>query len=229
MFVIQGVNIYKGIIFDMDGLLIDSERIVQRSWNIAGNELGFPKTGEHIYKTLGFNLEKRREYFKETLGETFPFEEFNILTRKNFKKITEKNGIPLRIGAIEIMEFVASKNLKIGLATSSRREYAERVLKENNLLKYIDVSIFGDMVKYSKPNPEIYLLAAKEMGLNPKECLAVEDSPSGVEAAINGNMHIAMIPDLVEPTREIEKKLDYKESSLLNLKKTLEIFLDEKL
>ena len=86
----------KALIFDMDGLLFDSERIVQRSWEIAGNELGIQHMGEVIYHTLGMNRTGRNEYFRKYIRDDFPFEEFGELTRDNFWKIVDKEGLPLK-------------------------------------------------------------------------------------------------------------------------------------
>ena len=114
----------KAFIFDMDGLLFDSERIVQRSWEMAGDELGIPHMGEVIYHTLGMNRTGRNEYFRKYIREDFPFEEFGKLTRDNFWKIVDKEGLPLKKGTKELLAYGKAQGYKMAVATSSSREYA---------------------------------------------------------------------------------------------------------
>ena len=106
----------KAFIFDMDGLLFDSERIVQRSWEIAGDELGIPHMGNVIYHTLGMNRAGRNEYFRKYIREDFPFEEFGKLTRDNFWKIVDKEGLPLKKGAKELLAYGKSQEQGLDLA-----------------------------------------------------------------------------------------------------------------
>ena len=103
----------------MDGLLFDSERIVQRSWEIAGDELGIPHMGDVIYHTLGMNRAGRNEYFRKYIREDFPFEEFGKLTRDNFWKIVDKEGLPLKKGVKELLAYGKAQGYKMAVATSS--------------------------------------------------------------------------------------------------------------
>ena len=195
----------KALIFDMDGLIFDSERVVQRSWNEAGEVLGYGPVGEQIYYTLGFNVKRRTEYFKSVYGEDFPMEEFGNLTRKYFYEIAEKEGIAVKKGVRELMEFAGDRGMRIGLATSSRREYSVRLLREAGIWDYFDGSVFGDMVSKAKPDPEIYLKACEAVGADPSECMALEDAPAGIQASHAAGMFPVMVPDLVKPTEEIQK------------------------
>lgn len=193
----------QGIVFDMDGLLFDSERIVQRSWEAAGREMGIPGMGEHIYHTLGMNRKGRNEYFRQALGEAFPAEEFNGKTRIWFRRIVEKEGLPMKTGARELLEYVKANGYRIGIATSSSQDYARRNLEEAHIFDYFDGCIFGDMVTRAKPDPEIYLTACQSIGVLPECCMALEDSPAGIRSASRAGMISVMVPDLVEPTPEI--------------------------
>ena len=171
---------FKAFVFDMDGLIFDSERIVQRSWNISGQRLGLGNVGEHIYYTLGLNRASRKKYYEENIKEDFPFDEFSKLTR---------NGI------------------KLALATSSSRDYAMKCLKDASIDTYFDGIVCGDMVSHSKPDPEIYLKACELVGVNPKEAVAFEDAPAGIESAYQAGMKVVMVPDLVQPTDKISSML----------------------
>ena len=192
----------KALLFDMDGLLLDSERVVQHSWNVAGRLLGYGEVGEYIYHTLGMNVKGRMEYFKKTLGEEFPFEEFQTLSRKAFFEVAEKEGIPLKRGAKELIFYAKQMGYKVGLVTSSRREYAVDILTKAGIFQYFDGCMFGDMVTKSKPDPEIYRKSAEMLGIAPEYCIAFEDAPAGVKSATTAGIDVIMVPDLVEPDEE---------------------------
>ena len=104
----------------LDGLLFDSERIVQRSWEDAGNELGIRHMGSHIYHTLGMNVVGRNEYFLRVIGPDFPKEEFAARTRVRFREIVEEEGLPVKPGVMELLEYGKSRGYKMAVATSSR-------------------------------------------------------------------------------------------------------------
>lgn len=192
----------KALLFDMDGLLLDSERVVQSSWNVAGEKLGYGKIGEHIYRTLGMNVTGRKEYFRKTFGEDFPYDEFQSLSRKSFFEVADQEGIPLKTGAKELISYAKQMGYKVGLVTSSRREYAVDVLTKVGIFQYFDGCMFGDMVTRSKPDPEIYEKGAKLLGICPEYCIAFEDAPAGVESATAAGIDVIMVPDLVQPDEE---------------------------
>ncbi len=189
----------------MDGLLFDSERIVQRSWEIAGDELGIPHMGDVIYHTLGMNRAGRNEYFRKYIREDFPFEEFGKLTRDNFWKIVDKEGLPLKKGAKELLAYGKSQGYKMAVATSSSREYAMGNLIRAGIDSYFDSVVCGDMVKKAKPDPEIYQKACESLGIQPEYCMAFEDAPGGILVRTSGR-DVIMVPDLVcTGTQEIRE------------------------
>ena len=199
----------KAFVFDMDGLLFDSERIVQRSWEIAGDELGILHMGDVIYHTLGMNRAGRNEYFRKHIREDFPFEEFGELTRDNVWKIVDKEGLPLKRGAKELLAYGKAQGYKMAVATSSSREYAMKNLIRAGIDSYFDNVICGDMVKKAKPDPEIYQKACESLGISPADCMAFEDAPGGILSAHQAGMQVIMVPDLVQPTQEI-RELTYR-------------------
>ena len=196
----------KALLFDMDGLLLDSERVVQESWNAAGEALGYGKVGEHIYNTLGMNAAGRKEYFNNVFGTGFPYEEFQKLSRKEFFNVADQEGIPLKPGAKELIFYAKQMGYKVGLVTSSRKEYAVDVLKKAGIFSYFDGCIFGDMVSKSKPDPEIYEKGCKMLGEEPECCVAFEDAPAGVMAASAAGIDVIMVPDLVQPDDAIRMR-----------------------
>ena len=196
----------KALLFDMDGLLLDSERVVQESWNAAGEALGYGKVGEHIYNTLGMNAAGRKEYFNNVFGTGFPYEEFQKLSRKEFFNVADQEGIPLKPRAKELIFYAKQMGYKVGLVTSSRKEYAVDVLKKAGIFSYFDGCIFGDMVSKSKPDPEIYEKGCKMLGEEPEWCVAFEDAPAGVMAASAAGIDVIMVPDLVQPDDAIRMR-----------------------
>jgi HAD superfamily hydrolase (TIGR01509 family) len=176
----------KGLVFDMDGLLLDSEKVVKRSWDYAGKELGYENFGDHIYNTVGFNLKRRTEYYY---------------------KIADKEGIAVKKGAPELLNAAKSHGCMIGLATSSRQIHAEQSLKRAGLYDYFDGKVFGDTVKEGKPSPEIYLKACKSIGIEPEDAVALEDAPSGAISAHAAGMRVIVVPDLVQPPEEVKQFL----------------------
>lgn len=197
----------EAIVFDMDGLLFDSERIVQRSWEEAGNQLGLEHMGETIYHTLGMNLAGRNHYFRNTIAKDFPCEEFAKQARIWFYKIVNEEGLPMKNGARELLEYGKANGYRMAIATSSRREYALKNLKAAKIYDFFDAGVFGDMVQHAKPDPGIYLKACDSIGAAPANCIALEDAPAGIRAAYAAGMKPIMIPDLVAPTPEIEALL----------------------
>lgn len=212
----------EAIVFDMDGLIFDSERLVQRTWNYAGEQLGYGRIGEHIYHTLGFNVNRRREYFESVFGKDFPMDSFNELTRRRFYEIVDAEGIAMKAGVKELLEYAKEKGLALGVATSSRREYSVRLLEDAGIMKYFDGCVFGDMVTHAKPDPEIYLKACEAVGAKPSRSMALEDAPAGIRASHAAGMIPVMIPDLVEPDEEIAGLYYQRVDSLLDVIELLE-------
>lgn len=212
----------EALVFDMDGLIFDSERVVQRSWNYAGEILGYGQIGEHIYNTLGFNVNRRRVYFQNVFGDDFPMDEFNILTRKRFYEIVDAEKLEVKKGVRELLEYAKNQGMRIALATSSRREYSTKILTDAGIMQYFSGCVFGDMVERAKPDPEIYMKACESIKMNPGNCMALEDAPAGIRSSCAAGMVPVMVPDLVEPDEEIQKLCYRKVESLLDVITLLE-------
>lgn len=211
----------KALIFDMDGLLFDSERVVQRSWNIVGKEMGYEQFGDHIYNTIGLNIDGRREYFQKSVKADFPMEDFSQRTRDVFYEIEGSEGIPLKPGACELIDFAKNKGYKLAVASSSRRVHGINLLKKTGIKDCFDTQIYGDMVTRAKPDPEIFLTACASLEIKLEEAIVLEDSPNGIKAAHLAGALPVMIPDLVVPSAEVKAMCAGIYNSLFGLVSTL--------
>ena len=209
--------ILDALVFDMDGLIFDSERVVQRTWNDAGEQLGYGKIGEHIYNTLGFNVKRRKEYFQGVFGQDFPMDDFNRITRARFQEIVAEEGLAMKPGVRELLNWAHSRGIKPAVATSSRRVYSTDLLKRADIWKLLDGAVFGDMVTNAKPDPEIYLTACSLIHAVPARSVALEDAPAGIRSAHAAGMIPGMVPDLVKPDEETLRLCAGKFESLLDV------------
>ena len=180
-----------GVVFDMDGLMFDSERIVQYSWNIAGERMGYGPLGDHIYHTLGLN-------------------------RKT--KYVRANGLPTKKGLHELLDFLRKEQIPMAVATSSSQEHAVGNLEKEGIREYFQTVITGNMVSRAKPDPEIYLKACRGLKLPPSKVLALEDSYNGLRSAHQAGMITVMVPDLLRDSACVDNILDGKMESLLEVR-----------
>jgi len=205
------------VVFDMDGLMFDSERIVQLSWHIAGERLGYSRMGDNIYNTLGMNVARRKIYFSETYGADFPFESFQTYSREAFAQEVNANGMPMKPGLTELLTFLKESGIPIAVATSSREPYALGNFNRAGILSYIDAYVTGNMVTNSKPHPEIYLKACELLGIDPSQAIALEDAPNGIRSAHAAGLRPIMIPDLIRDISPVEPLLEARLDTLLDV------------
>ena len=188
----------KGVVFDMDGLMFDSERIVQLAWNQAGEEMGYGRLGdENMRQTIGFHVVRRQEYFYEKYGREFPFEEFKDRYRSAYSEYVEKHGVPAKKGLHELLECFHRRGVPMAIATSSSFEHARNNVEREQIEKYFTGMITGNMVNEGKPSPEIYQKACELLSVKPEEAVALEDSLHGIVSAQRAGMVTIMVPDLI--------------------------------
>lgn len=212
----------SAVIFDMDGLLLDTETIAYNIFVQACNHFKIECKTDIYHKCIGVNSVKMKEIFLEGYGSGFPYDEVVGYVSERYNEATTGKAIPLKPGVIEILETLKKNRTPVAIATSTAHKKAKQKLKDSKILKYFEIIIGGDQVSKSKPDPEIYLKAAKELQVNPSECLALEDSNNGVIAAVKAGMQVVQIPDLVLPDDKI-KNLGHKiASSLLDVLPLLE-------
>ena len=173
---------FQAVVFDMDGLMFDSERMIQRSWDVVGVKMGFGKMGKDIYHTLGLNNAERERNFKSAYGEDFPYLEFRENYRAEVARDTRENGTPVKKGLYELLEVLKEKQMKLAVATSSSYENTVELLKETKVYSYFQEIVTGNMVEHSKPAPDIYQKACEKLGVLPEHALALEDSYNGIRS-----------------------------------------------
>lgn len=212
----------KTIIFDMDGVLFDTEKIYDEAWRIILKEKKVENIDYVISGCRGLTSEGSAEFIDKNFdGKLSGKECLKDLIHK-FNEIIEKRGVPVKDGVYELLPYLKENNFEIGLASSTHKSLVISHLKEAKIYDYFDEIITGDMVEKGKPEPDIYLIACDRFNRKPEECIAVEDSINGVIAAIRAGMNAIMVPDIVQPTKEIEKQLYRKFDSLLDVKDFLE-------
>lgn len=199
----------KAVIFDMDGVIFDSETIVMDCWRELSKRYGFSDFEQVYEKCIGVNTNKSREIFKAAYGQDFPYDFYRGESSKLFREKSDNGLLPIKKGAVSLLEFLKNNNYLIGLASSTREEVVHKELKAASLFQYFDSITCGDQVKNSKPDPEIYLKACDSLNLNPAETYAIEDSFNGIISAYSAGMITIMVPDLIMPDDSIKNKTSY--------------------
>lgn len=196
----------KAIIFDMDGLLIDSEMISYKCYRDFLKEYDLSFTLDDYIKNFpGKTLIKSLNFIKEHYHLDFDIDEGVNKFRYYEDLYVKKEGVPLKKGAIKILEYLKQHQYKIILATSSRKERAFDLLSQLQVMSYFDDFVFGSEVKHSKPAPDIFLKACEKLKVLPNEALVLEDSEAGIDSAYQAHIPVICIPDLKEPN-EIHKE-----------------------
>ena len=193
----------KGIIFDMDGVILDSETISDKTWAIAQDEMDAKTDKDFINMCRGSNHNDTLKILKDVFGQEFDAEGFLKRTSELFHMYEESDGIPLMPYVKEILEYLKPK-YRLALASSTNGTAVERQLKNAGVIDYFETRTTGEMVEHSKPDPEIYLMACHSLGLDPHECVAIEDSPNGIRSAAAAGLKVVMVPDKIQPFPEIE-------------------------
>lgn len=197
----------KGAVFDMDGLMFDTEKLVYQVWQRVMDSNGYDYDFEIYKKTVGRRTAETRKFYEELYGGEFDYQRLRNEANVFFRDDIETNGVPLKKGLVNILEYLKAHNIKIALATSTSSATAMGLLEKANVKQYFDRFVCGNMVKNGKPHPEVFLTAAKELCLKPESCIALEDSINGIKSAYNAGMKPLMVPDLLEPTEEIKPML----------------------
>lgn len=211
----------EAVVFDMDGILFDTERLVSECWEEVAKKHNIEEIQTILKGCIGLNKKATQAIFLKQFGETFDFAGFDQMAHEAFMGKVEKDGLPIKRGVHELLAFLKEKGFRIGLASSTNEKSVRSHLKRAQIESYFEVIVGGDMVTNSKPDPEIYLRACRELDVSPQNAIAIEDSHNGIRAASAAGMKVIMVPDLMPCNVEVEKMLYHKMDSLLEVKKFL--------
>ena len=197
----------KGILSDMDGVILDSEKIYVRFWCEAGQFYGFPFERRHALGIRSmarpFAIRKLQGWF----GESFDYDKVRNKRVELMDAYVAEHGIEQKPDAARLLSYLKENGYRVALATATPKDRAEEYLRRVDLLRLFDEVVSARMVKNGKPAPDSYLYAAERLGLKPEECIALEDSPNGVRSAHSAGCRTVMVPDLDAPSEEIKPLL----------------------
>ena len=197
----------RGVVFDVDGVLFDTERLAYRCWQEVGARMGWSAPGEHYLEFVGRNRADTRTLLKALCGPDFPVEEFLAACSQQAQARVEQEGVPLKPGVEALLSFLRARGVPLALATSTSRERTVYRMERTGLGRFFSAMATGDQVAHSKPHPEIYQRACAALELPPEHTLAIEDSANGIRAAHAAGMPVIMVPDMVPPTPELDRLL----------------------
>nr|WP_300658934.1 HAD family phosphatase [uncultured Acetatifactor sp.] len=195
----------KAVVFDMDGVLFDTEIVCMKAWMAVAERRGLSGMEEIFNQVIGLNANDSRLIVLKAYGEDFDYPGFRQEAAEFFQKDIRENGLPVKPGVPEILEWLKGSGYKVGLASSTRSESVLSHLKQAEMEDYFSVVITGDMIEHSKPRPDIYLLACSRLGVEPEQAYAIEDSPNGVRSAHAAGMWTIMVPDMIAPDEEMRR------------------------
>lgn len=196
----------KAVIFDMDGVIFDSERMVLVCWEQLAEKYHLSRMREAYIPCIGVNDVRMKEIMEEFYGKDFPYAAFRKEASELFHEMVGREGLPVKKGTRELLEYLTEQKIPVGLASSTRLALVTEELQAAGLYDYFQAVTGGDQLKRSKPEPDIYLMACGKLGVRPEETYAVEDSYNGIRAAHSAGMMPLMVPDLLPPTEEMQEK-----------------------
>lgn len=208
----------KLIIFDMDGLMFDTEKLIYRSWKESCKKYKQNISDDIFIESIGLNRKKTIEAYKKYYDESFPYEGIINETVRIFENHIRSEGVPLKEGLLELLDYNKKKQLKMALATSTSRDRTELLLNLSDTKKYFDIVTCGDEIINGKPDPEIFLKTSQKLNCPPENCVVLEDSENGITAAYRAGMLTIMVPDITKPGKEIKAMLFKKFNSLKEVK-----------
>tara|TARA_R110001583_G_scaffold6499_1_gene32801 strand:- start:23283 stop:23951 length:669 start_codon:yes stop_codon:yes gene_type:complete len=194
---------YQAAIFDMDGLLLDTERVCMQAFKQACQQLSLPFVKNAYLKIIGRNAKGIEEALMSYYGQYIEYAPLRKAWMDGYWPVVENQAIPVKAGVIDLLEWFKSQNIPVAVATSTHNKLAATKLRLANIDHYFEHISSGCEVTQGKPHPEIFLLAARRLNIKPQQCLAFEDSNNGVLSAIAAKMQVYQIPDLVMPDQEI--------------------------
>jgi HAD superfamily hydrolase (TIGR01509 family) len=197
----------KGIIFDMDGLMLDTEKLLTRFWCEAAAFYGFEMTKQHVLGIRSLSAKYAIPHLRGIFGESFDYRAVRAKRIELMNAFIEQNGIEKKKGLDILLESLSKRDIKLAVATATDIARTRMYLEKAGVIGYFDAIVTGDTVTNGKPEPDIYITAAQRLGLPCGECIALEDSPNGILSAYRAGCKPVMIPDLSAPDAETRAML----------------------
>ncbi len=195
----------KAVIFDMDGLLLDTEKLLVRFWVQAANEAGFPMKREHALAIRSLHRKFAIPFLQGLFGAEFDYLKIRSRRMEFMNAYLAEHPLELKRGTRELLKFLNDSGLPAAVATATDFERTKDYLTKTGIFGCFDRIVCATMVEEGKPKPDIYLYAANELGLASCECMALEDSPNGVKSAAAAGCVTIMVPDLTPPDEELSR------------------------
>ena len=213
---------FDAVVFDMDGVIFDSERATMLCWLELADKYGIKDMEKPYLACTGTNAAMTRQIMLDAYGEDFPYDEYAHEASRMYHERYDGGRLPMKSGVVEILEYLKNSGKKIALASSTKKQKVINQLKDAGILDYFDEIVTGDMVEKSKPEPDIFLLACEKIGVSPERAYAIEDSYNGIRSAYRGGLRPIMVPDLLPADQEMnelaEAVIDNLENVVLYLK-----------
>ena len=198
----------EAVIFDMDGTIFDTEKMLYRAWCELVRQGVLPESIlEEVPKWRGKNRAEVRKKLSLLMGSDFDVDAFYEKRKQIIFGILDQEGVPLKPGVPDIFLQLRSMGYPLALATATNRDSVADYMRRTGYGVYFDSIITGDRVERCKPAPDIFLLAAAELGIEPQNCLVIEDTPNGVRAGLAAGMQVIMVPDIEQPDGQLRQQV----------------------
>ena len=214
----------KGVLFDMDGIVLDTEKLYARFWREAAEEQGFHMTHEQALGMRSLSNEAGQAQLERYFGPAVSRQRFREIRIRRMDEYTRQYGVDPKPGIYELLDKLQCRGIRTAITTSSPPERVEQYLKPLGLFDRFGRICSGHQVAKGKPEPDIYLFGAESIGLEPGECLALEDSPAGVLSAHRAGCITVMVPDMDQPDENTERLLFAKADSLHDIVNLIDLF-----
>jgi beta-phosphoglucomutase-like phosphatase (HAD superfamily) len=214
------------VIFDMDGVILDTEPLSMRAWIAAASEIGYQLTEQHCYDMIGLGARESKAYITAQVPGAGDVDQLAERANANYLALSSLEAVPCKAGLWELLEFLNHERISKAIATSTPTGLAQEKLRRSQVLEHFDIVVGGDQVRRGKPAPDIYRLAADRLGRSPSSCIVLEDSGPGLRAAASAGMRPIFIPDMCRVDEQTQQLAMATAASLLEVISLLRETLD---
>lgn len=207
----------KGVIFDMDGLILDTEKLYNRFWREASEICGYPMSMDQALTLRSLDKQLAKKKLREFFGDDYDYQRVHDVRVRLMAEYVEENGVQCKPGVLELTDYLKKNGYKTAVATATNIERASQHLTLAGVRDCFENIVCASSVNRGKPFPDIYLYACEKIGLPPENCAALEDSPNGIKSAYSAGCIPIMIPDMDTPSEDIRALAYDVADSLINV------------